>query len=156
MTFDIRPATHTDIPRLIELSTALSQEDGGLHGEAINHQWAQDFGTNSFARSIDDSNSHIIVAEIADQIVGSLHGYLRTTPSWRSVDIGVIISIFVEPAFRSAGLGAELVSVFSSWARASGAERLAVTAFATNQGAIGFYEREGFRRFEVTLEKELA
>lgn len=152
----IRNAEHTDIPKLIELSTALSMEDGQLHGTAINHDWARDHGAESFAKSIDAATSCILVALVNDQVIGSLHGYIQHAPSWRSVDIAVIISVFVEPAFRGKGVGTRILSAFRTWAEGSGAKRMAVTAFATNQAAISFYQREGFAPFEVTLELELS
>lgn len=152
----IRNAEHADIPKLIELSTALSMEDGQLHGEAINHDWARDHGAESFAKSIDAATSCILVALVNDQVIGSLHGYTQQAPLWRPVDIAVIISVFVESESRGSGVGTQLLSAFRTWAEESGAKRMAVSAFATNQAAIRFYQREGFAPFEVTLEKKLS
>lgn len=155
MKANVREATHEDISTLVEFSTQLSQEDGKQHGQAINHDWAQDHGSETFARSIDSSISNILVAEGEGKLVGSLHGYIQYTPSWRSTPIAIIISIYTNPDYRGQGVGSSLIFAFQSWATEQGATRLAVSAFASNHAAIRFYERHGFQPFELTLEKTL-
>ena len=42
-----------------------------------------------------------------------------------------------------------------AWARERGAETLEVGLLHTNEGALRFYEREGFRRFYLELARDL-
>lgn len=155
MKASIRNATHEDITDLIQISAQLSEEDGKIHGEAINHTWAEEFGNDAFIRSIDSPTSNILVAEVEGTLIGSLHGYIQGVPSWRSTPIAVIITLYTDSRFRGQGIGANLISAFESWAKENGATRIAVSAFVSNVGAQRFYERNGFGAFEVTLEKEI-
>ena len=52
----------------------------------------------------------------------------------------------------AAGVGAALVAEFFEWARARGAQRAAVTAYAANDRAIAFYARNGFQPRSLHLE----
>ncbi|HRD60700.1 MAG TPA: GNAT family N-acetyltransferase [Nocardioides sp.] len=64
-------------------------------------------------------------------------------------------SLWVLPAHRSAGVGALLVDEFLAWARERGAPHAVVTAFAANESAQRFYERQGFASHTVTLRTRL-
>lgn len=59
--------------------------------------------------------------------------------------------MFVAPDRRGQGVGAGLVAAFRRWAVDRGAAQLRVTAYATNEAAIRFYQREGFTSLETTF-----
>lgn len=63
--------------------------------------------------------------------------------------------MFVEAEYRDKGIGGQLVQAFIEWARAAGAARLRVGAFAKNSEAIRFYERNAFEPHELILEQSL-
>jgi len=52
-------------------------------------------------------------------------------------------------------VGALLVDEFLAWARERGAPHAVVTAFAANESAQRFYERQGFASHTVTLRTRL-
>jgi ribosomal protein S18 acetylase RimI-like enzyme len=56
-----------------------------------------------------------------------------------------LLSIMVEPALRSRGIGSALLQALRSECAGCQIERLAVTVDAANSGARRFYERHGFR-----------
>lgn len=83
--------------------------------------------------------SVILVAEDGDAWVGLVGGFLD-----EDGDGAQLISMWVHPAYRSQGLGRDLVLDLIAWAvsHGVGAVRLGVTA--DNDAAIGLYARCGF------------
>jgi ribosomal protein S18 acetylase RimI-like enzyme len=62
-----------------------------------------------------------------------------------SVPRGHIVSMWVDPAFRRAGIGALLIDALGKWASARGLRELSLMVTSVNRGAIDFYARIGFR-----------
>ncbi|MDX1448755.1 MAG: GNAT family N-acetyltransferase, partial [Acidimicrobiia bacterium] len=52
--------------------------------------------------------------------------------------------IVVDPAERGKGAGTELTAAMLAWAASQGAERSYLQVVATNEAAIGMYDRLGF------------
>ena len=59
--------------------------------------------------------------------------------------------MYVMPAWRGQNVGSRLVGQFTSWAKTKGAVQLRVTAYTANEGAIRFYQRQGFTPLESTF-----
>lgn len=58
---------------------------------------------------------------------------------------GHVVSMWVDPEFRRAGIGKELIHSVVSWARSRRMQELKLMVTSVNDGAIAFYERLGFR-----------
>jgi ribosomal protein S18 acetylase RimI-like enzyme len=56
-----------------------------------------------------------------------------------------IISMWVDPAFRRAGVGKALIDAIVNWAWSRGVLELKLMVTSANPGAIAFYERMGFK-----------
>jgi ribosomal protein S18 acetylase RimI-like enzyme len=52
--------------------------------------------------------------------------------------------MWVAPAYRRTGTGSLLVDAVQAWARTRGVYELRLMVTNSNQGAIAFYERQGF------------
>lgn len=59
---------------------------------------------------------------------------------------------WVEPAYRSQGVGAALISAFEEWAYANGAHAIAMISLDQEVGA--YYAKRGYRLCEHTYFKE--
>jgi ribosomal protein S18 acetylase RimI-like enzyme len=57
-----------------------------------------------------------------------------------------VISMWVDPCYRRAGVGAALIDGLKAWASARSFRELILTVTSVNTGAIRFYERLGFRK----------
>ena len=57
-----------------------------------------------------------------------------------------VISMWVDPAWRRAGVGTALIGALKAWASARHFRELVLMVTHVNMGAISFYERLGFRR----------
>lgn len=56
-----------------------------------------------------------------------------------------IISMWVDPSYRRAGVGSKLIEAVSIWAKNRELRELKLMVTDVNQGAIEFYQRLGFR-----------
>lgn len=61
-------------------------------------------------------------------------------------DVRELISMWVAPAARGQGIGAQLIESVATWAKASGATTLVLDVVTANAAAIARYERSGFVR----------
>lgn len=64
--------------------------------------------------------------------------------------VGDIVSMWVDPAVRRAGVGRMLIDAVAAWAKNRGKRMLKLMVTSVNHGAIAFYERNGFRMTGVT------
>jgi len=59
--------------------------------------------------------------------------------------------IAVKREFKGQQVGTHLAKVFLAWCQGKGAQRVSVTAYATNVRAVEFYRRLGFEPRNLTL-----
>lgn len=81
--------------------------------------------------------------ETACGIVGS---YVEKGTS----DRAQVVSMWVDPAFRHAGVGKALIDAIVEWNRSHDVREVRLMVTSVNAGAIRFYERMGFRMTGVT------
>ncbi len=70
----------------------------------------------------------------------------------RPVELAELESMFVRKEHRNHGVGRQLVSSFLEWCKEKGAQRVSVSAYASNERAIDFYMGQGFEPRSLTLE----
>lgn len=148
----VRAARPEDMPGLVASSAALFAEDAGQRDPTMNVNWPHEHGTRRFTETINDPDHLILVAVSDDQVVGHLTANLGAPTTKRPVRVATLASLYVQPTFRGSGAAASLVETFRTWARENEADLLAVTAYATNDRAVRFYQRQGFTPATITLE----
>ena len=97
----------------------------------------------------------IFVAERHGNVIGYVYAGIEPR-SWMELrDVaGFIHDVVVEPAARSAGIGARLVEAAAEWLVAHGAPRVMLWTADRNRGAQRLFERLGFRRTMVEMTRE--
>lgn len=148
----LRTATISDLDAIVGFNHALFQEDAGQRDPWINLDWAREEGSEHFTRHITTDSSLVMVADLDDRIVGYLVGYVAGSGSLRPIRVGTLESMFVSSDVRSRGIGRRLAEAFLEWCRTQRVQRISVTAYASNDGAIRFYRRMGFEPHHLTLE----
>ena len=151
----IRPARPGDVPGLVECSIGLFAEDGGTRDATMNVDWPKEFGAESMGSGIDDPDRLVLAAVREGRVVGHLTGRVAEGSPVRPVKVATLASMYVRPEARDGGVGSQLVEAFKTWAREKSADRIAVTAYASNESAIRFYRRNGFEPFHLVLEAGL-
>jgi GNAT superfamily N-acetyltransferase len=148
----LRQAVAADVDAVVALNAALFREDSGQRDPFTDQTWPQREGRAYFADLLADPDSVCYLATCDDAPVGYLVGRLAKPSSVRPVRVAELESMYVHEPYRGAGLGAKLVERFLDWARANGATRAGVVAYAANQRAIAFYQRAGFEPRSLSLE----
>ncbi|HID90944.1 TPA: ribosomal-protein-alanine N-acetyltransferase [Candidatus Bathyarchaeota archaeon] len=85
-----------------------------------------------------------LVAEVEGKVVGYV---IASTPPLMSE--GKLVSIAVDPSYRGAGIGGELMRRAIEHLREAGRKRVSLEVRESNVAAIKFYEGFGFRRERV-------
>ena len=149
----VRKAETPDIPNLVELNTMLFREDAGHRDACLDQGWPDREGHGYFANFLSCRETLCLLAVgPSEQVFGYLAGYEKEGISLRPVDIVELESMYVREEYRGRGVGERLAREFFSWAESGGAERISVTAYASNERAISFYKKIGFRPKSLTLE----
>jgi GNAT superfamily N-acetyltransferase len=150
----VRQATVDDVPGWLESSAALFAEDAGSRDPTMNVRYPHELGADGYADLLTKPERLVLVAEAGDGagIVGHLTGVLSEPTPIRPIRIATLSSLYVRPAYRSAGVGADFVQAFRAWAAEQQADRIAVVAYAANDAAVRFYQRQGFAPYTLTLE----
>ena len=95
-----------------------------------------------------DENDAMFMAFEGEAVCGIVGSYVEQEQQERAV----VISMWVDPAFRRGGVGKELIDAVATWNRGRGVRELALLVTCVNTGAIAFYERLGFVKTGVTGE----
>lgn len=144
----IRDATVADLPQVLKLMQALAIFEGYIEAFAVDIEAlrARAFGPNA--------QCHIQVAEAA----GILQGYAVTLLIAFTYDLRptlVLKELYVNPAYRSAGVGAQLLKAIAGRALIRGAGRLHWDVLAGNNRAEQFYQHHGGKAVEKWVAYEM-
>ena len=100
----------------------------------------------------ENSNVCILLAQIDNQFVGYLYGYM--------IDIGdaylnkkaKLDAMFVDEKYRNNKVGESLIKEFKLWASKHQAKYIELTVLNENKKAIKLYEKNGFKSQKMVME----
>lgn len=107
------------------------------------------------ARLAADPNQHLVVAERAGKVVGTLQLTLIPGLSRRAATRSLIEGVRVHADERGSGLGTLLIEWAVETSRAEGCQLVQLTSDATREDAHRFYERLGFVASHVGFKLQL-
>jgi ribosomal protein S18 acetylase RimI-like enzyme len=111
-----------------------------------------------YERWLSAGESVLLLAQRAERVVG--YAMVRPGPGAATWDLGErgleIETLSVLPDERGGGVGHALIEEAAQVAREAGADFMDVGLVYTNEGAYRFYEREGFRRFYISMVRKLS
>lgn len=93
-------------------------------------------------------NDAILLAFDGESACGIVGSY-REPERWERAQV---ISMWVDPEYRRAGLGKALIDAVVEWNRERGVSELVLMVTSVNATAMAFYERLGFSKTGVTGE----
>ena len=111
-------------------------------------------GIKHYKKVVSSPSYCCLIAEADGKPVGHLVGGEKSI-SYRKVKTSEIIELGVSPAYRSKGIGAELISSFRDWSKNRGFQTIMVNAYYTNEKAIKFYKSLGMKPIDISLEMEI-
>lgn len=143
-----------DIPVLRSLHADL-HKDNFAYDTLLDLNWPlDDRGLKYFTEVIEESSSLLYLAEIDGDVVGYLAGGHKDI-NYRKTKMAEIYSMTVRPSHQSQGIGEQLVSAFSAWAREHGYGKVYVNVYFANERGIKFYKKCGLQPIDLSLEMDV-
>ena len=151
----IRKATVDDLPQVQRLSQELFQVEQ-VRDPLLNMHWSEgEEGRKTFLARITDENRFCFVAMSGQEIVGYATGSVLPILAWRVVKRLELENLIVTEKYRGQQVGEKLAQAVFDLGKSLGMQRVMVSAYAANDGAIKFYKRMGFipdsLQLEITL-----
>ena len=152
----IRKATPSDIDKLVQLRLLLQQhcEESTLmiwhmteEGKTILKQRVQN--------ELSTDNSHVLIAEMNGEIIGSAHGEITHRTDYTPRTVGSISTVYVVREFRKRGVGALLVKQLCELFDAEGVEDVTLRYIIGNNEAEAFWRKLGFKPIITTAKTSL-
>ena len=145
----IRPATRDDIGAIVGL---LADDPLGSTRETTDDLAPYEA---AYARVAADPGQHLVVAERAGRVVGTLQLTVIPGLSRRGATRSIIEGVRVASSERGSGLGTTLLEWALEQSRRLGVDLVQLTSDATRTDAHRFYERLGFARTHVGFKLNL-
>jgi GNAT superfamily N-acetyltransferase len=142
MEIQIREAAAADLPAL------LAFEQGVVEAERPYNSRLKTDSVHYYdiAELIAKSESHVLVAENAGQLVGTGHATLKRSLDYLVHDRHAYLGLmYVEPSYRGQGIVQRIIEELLAWARGQGVTDFFLDVYAENQPAVRAYEKFGFR-----------
>lgn len=152
---EIIQATPLDVKSIVTLNHALFQEDAGQRDPSVNLEWAKQEGEAYFSDLISSDNNICLLATIEGNIVGYLVGRVIEPSTYRPIKQTELESMFIQDGYRGQKIGTRLTERFLAWTKEKNVSQVTVSAYATNNKAISFYEKFGFQPRNILLQLKL-
>jgi len=130
---DIRWSRAEDVPALTALNNRVWTEDNSPHVAPMTEA--------------EYAERHPVGGELVATVDGKLAGFIifRTASRMESHAHVAELAIAVHPDFQGAGIGRKLVEAACEQAKAQGKRKLSLRVMSSNEKAIAFYRKLGFR-----------
>jgi GNAT superfamily N-acetyltransferase len=160
MAFRVRSFTETDAEAVIELVRQLQTHEAQYFDRM---KPPGDIGIWYVREMQDACAAHagaFLVAEADGRVIGYAVLLMEMTSSEHPDEVlyryALVADLAVERTMRRQGVGQHLLSECERLARVAGVPWLRIAALAGNAAALGAYEKFGFGKLLVTMEKPLA
>ena len=141
----VREATDEDTQGIIKVLMSTKLDDETWTGNKI-------FVTENLQKRSSNKQFTVLVAELNSSIVGFVD--CTVFPSfWECQKQGLIIDLFVHPAYQSKGVGSELLKALIKRANTENIVELHVSTGWNNQKARKLYGKFGFTEKHLLLER---
>lgn len=140
----IRPARKSDEEAIGRMWYELLRSQGEFDGRFAPSEDARERWENDFPAWIDRLSRRIFVADVDGDVRGFISAEQWAPPPIFDDTPGVYIhELFVDPDYRRAGIGTDLVQAVRDWAREIGVNQLRLSILAGNGGAGAFWRAVG-------------
>jgi GNAT superfamily N-acetyltransferase len=155
--FKIEPYQPKDLPLVVSFVAAIQEHERTMvpelrSGEEIGKEYAL-----SLLKSVAEKNGAIFMARSSDDIVGFVCSWVDQDEDPLLQDNmrnhAYVSDIFVTSEHRGKGVGRALLDAIEITMRDKGCQRIRVCAKASNREAVGFYDSNGYSRYEIVFSK---
>lgn len=155
MKVKIQSATIENLKDIQDLNHQLCIKENKEFDATINPAYPiQKQGEEYFKDKI--KNGCTLIAVVDGKVIGYLVGGISDVEDYRNISkIAEAENMFILEEYRSMGIGKKLLQEFTEWCKSKKAQRIKAVASAQNKRAIEFYRREGFKDYDLVLEKKI-
>jgi ribosomal protein S18 acetylase RimI-like enzyme len=141
----IREATIEDVPQMIELWYELMNHHAEHHLVFQAKEGARKQIEEDLKARIEGSEFRFFICEIEEKTVGYIATSYRITQKAMIYNRrGYIADTVVDEAFRGKGIGKLLFEKAQQWFEEQGADHIELQVSLKNEGALNFWENQGF------------
>jgi GNAT superfamily N-acetyltransferase len=152
---EIRAASPRDRNRIVSLWLDLVEHHRRLDPAYPSLSGIREVLLEEVERGIRSRRCRVLVADPGDKPIAFLFAELqRRGPALDRGRSGRIQELYVDPAWRSRGVGRALVDVASGWLRERGARSVSVRVEPGNHSGFAFWQRSGFVERARILERK--
>lgn len=152
--FEIKPAEIEDVPAIQKLCKELflNEVQKGFDNN-LDANWSlSKKGKKEIKQRILSNNSCGFVVKIDNRIIGYLIGLILEEETGRSSSkYAELEHMYVNPKYRSLGIGKKLVNKFKTWSKSKKLKIMKVNVSYKNEDAINFYKKVGLLPADITL-----
>lgn len=154
MEIEIKKADITYLKDIQNLNNQLFELEYNNFDPALKVGWTfEEDGEKYFNNML--NNEIVYIALDKDKVVGYLAGSINIQGSYVTKSLAELDNMFVLEQYRKYGIGTKLINTFKEYCLKNKIEELKVTVSAKNKNAIGFYMKNGFNEFEITLKQKI-
>ena len=146
-----RLAKRSDLPAIVRM---LAEDDLGAQRERSETPLMQAY-YEAFEAIEEDPNHELIVSEIDEEVIGTLHLMFLPSISYQGKMRAQVESVRVTGQFRGQGIGAEMMGWAMKRARQRGCHLMQLTSHKSREDAHRFYERLGFTKSHIGMKISL-
>ncbi|MBI5249549.1 MAG: GNAT family N-acetyltransferase [Desulfomonile tiedjei] len=133
----VRVASVSDIPRLCGLLSLLFTQEADFHPDEVRQ-------SEGLRQIIENPEAGSILVLSEGTIIIGMVNLLFTVSTALGGRVAILEDMVVDPIYRCNGAGATLLRSAVDVAKESGCLRITLLTDRTNDGAIRFYQRQGF------------
>lgn len=150
MKIEIRKARKEDMKAVQDLRYLLSKYEKEIGADISVPEWGYtEVGEKDYNYFLD--KQFIYVAEESSKIIGFITGEILSKKAWYTVQLGTINNLFVLKEYRGNGIGKKLMETLMNDFKEKGIENFELYAFSTNENALRFYEKLGFKKYNIQM-----
>lgn len=147
---NIRKARKEDMKAVQDLRYKLSKYEKEIGLNIAVPEWGYtEVGETDYNYFL--NKQFIYVAEEDEKIVGFITGEILPKKEWYTVQLGTINNLYVLEDYRHKGIGKQLMQTMINSFKEKGIETFELYAFSNNVDALKFYEKLGFKKYNVQM-----
>ncbi len=139
---------------LLDIVKMLADDELGSQREKMEEPLAESY-YSAFEQISCDPNHELIVAELAGNVIGTLHLIFIPSISYQGRLRAQVESVRVDRKYQSQGIGSEMMKWTIRRAQERGAHIMQLTTHKSRQDAHRFYERLGFKGSHLGMKLSL-
>lgn len=146
-----RLARREDLPEIVRM---LADDELGSQRERCEAPLPEAYYA-AFEQIARDANHELVVAEIEDRIIGTLHLMFLPSISYQGGLRAQVESVRVDKQCQNQGIGSQMMKWAIARAKERGAHLIQLTTHKSREDAHRFYERLGFKGSHLGMKLSL-